>query len=103
MRRSPLLPPRVSRFVLVAAALLRPPGVPGVPSGPGVEDGYDLWLRYRPVADAARLAEYRATITQLVVASDRATLRAERDELVRGVRGLLGRDVPGARSVTQDG
>src|SRR5438132_2784768 len=100
MRRSPLLPPRVSRFVLVAAALLRPPGVP---SGPGVEDGYDLWLRYRPVADAARLAEYRATITELVVASDRATLRAARDELVRGVRGLLGRDVPVARSVSQDG
>src|SRR5438445_7117416 len=100
MRRSPLLPPRVSRFVLVAAALLRPPGVP---SGPGVEDGYDLWLRYRPVADAARLAEYRATITQLVVASDSATLRAARDELVRGVRGLLGRDVPVARSVSQDG
>ena len=24
------------------------------------EDGYDLWLRYRRVADAARLAEYRA-------------------------------------------
>jgi alpha-glucuronidase len=100
MRRFPLLPPRVSRFVLVAAALLRPPGVPGVPS---TEDGYDLWLRYRPVPDAARLAEYRATITQLVVASDSATLQAARDELVRGVRGLLGRDLPVARSVSQDG
>src|SRR5437870_13908177 len=99
MRRSPLLPPRVSRFVLVAAALLRPPGVPAVTSGPGVEAGYDLWLRYRPVADAARLAEYRATITQLVVTSDSATLRAARDELARGLRGLLGRDVPVARSV----
>src|SRR2546425_10551500 len=100
MRRSPLLPPRVSGFVLVAAALLRPPGAPGASIN---EDGYDLWLRYRPVADAARLAEYRATITQLVVASDGATLRAARDELVRGLRGLLGRDVPVARSVSQDG
>src|SRR5438309_11678552 len=100
MRRSPLLPPRVSRFVLVAAALLRPPGVP---SGPGVEDGYDLWLRYRPVADAARLAQYRATITQLVVESDAPTMQAARAELVTGLRGLLGRDIPVARAPSRDG
>jgi alpha-glucuronidase len=31
------------------------------------EDGYDLWLRYRLVSDAARLAEYRSRITHLVV------------------------------------
>ena len=23
------------------------------------EDGYDLWLRYKPVTDAKRLAEYK--------------------------------------------
>src|SRR5438034_663965 len=27
---------------------------------PGAEDGYDLWLRYRLVGDAGRLAEYGA-------------------------------------------
>src|SRR5207249_871359 len=62
-----------------------------------------LWLRYRLVADTARLPEYRAAITQLVVASTAATMQAARDELVTGLRGLLGRDVPVARAVSRDG
>ncbi|WP_104022966.1 alpha-glucuronidase family glycosyl hydrolase [Gemmatirosa kalamazoonensis] len=67
------------------------------------EDGYDLWLRYRPVTDAARLAEYRAAVTQLVVDGDSPTLRAARDELRTGLRGLLGADVPLSASATRDG
>jgi alpha-glucuronidase len=55
------------------------------------EDGYDLWLRYRLVADAARLAEYRGVLGRLVVEADSPTLRAARDELVLGLTGLLGR------------
>jgi alpha-glucuronidase len=55
------------------------------------EDGYDLWLRYRLVADAARLAEYRRALGCLVVDGDSPTLRATRDELVTGLTGLLGR------------
>ena len=31
------------------------------------EDGYDLWLRYVPVADAARFAEYRAQIEGITI------------------------------------
>jgi alpha-glucuronidase len=58
------------------------------------EDGYDLWLRYRQVSDATRLAEYRSTIQRIVVGGDSPTLRAARDELTTGFRGLLGRDVP---------
>ena len=73
------------------------------PQTRGAEDGYDLWLRYRLVADTARLPEYRAAITQLVVASTAATMQAARDELVTGLRGLLGRDVPVARAVSRDG
>ncbi|MGQ0647221.1 MAG: alpha-glucuronidase family glycosyl hydrolase [Gemmatimonadaceae bacterium] len=57
------------------------------------EDGYELWLRYRKVSDARRLAEYRGMLTHLVIADSGATLRAARDELRRGFRGLLGRDV----------
>jgi len=30
---------------------------------PAPEDGYDLWLRYRLIGDAVRLAQYRATLT----------------------------------------
>ena len=57
----------------------------------GGEDGYDLWLRYRLVADVARLAEYRTAIQRLVVQGDSPTLRAAHDELVTGLTGLLGR------------
>jgi len=70
---------------------------------PAVEDGYDLWLRYRPVGDSGRLAEYRAALTQLVVEGDSPTLRAARDELSVGLAGLLGSAVPGADSVLRDG
>jgi alpha-glucuronidase len=64
------------------------------PSAARAEDGYDLWLRYPLVADAARLAEYRGAISRIVVQGESPTLRAARDELSRGLRGLLGRDVP---------
>ena len=67
------------------------------------EDGYELWLRYRQVADTARLREYRGAITQLVVLGDSPTMGAARDELARGLRGLLGRDVPVVDEPTLDG
>ncbi len=58
------------------------------------EDGYDLWLRYHRVADAARLREYRAAIQYVFVDGRSPTLHAARDELTRGLSGLLGRAVP---------
>src|SRR2546430_15771453 len=66
---------------------------------PAAEDGYDLWLRYRLVDDAGRLAQYRAALTHLVVEGDSPTLRAARDELSVGLAGLLGSAIPGADSV----
>src|SRR5437868_7103501 len=67
------------------------------------EDGYDLWLRYVQIADRARLAEYRAAVTQLVVQGDSPTLGAARGELLRGLRGLFGQEVPTSGDVTKDG
>jgi alpha-glucuronidase len=81
---------------LALLALLLPPGVEA-------EDGYELWLRYRPVSDTARLASYRAAITEVVFAPASSTMEAARDELRRGLRGLLDRDVPLSRQVTRDG
>jgi alpha-glucuronidase len=80
-------------------------------------DGSDLWLRYVRVDDHERLAQYRRAVTAVVVENvDRneayrhtpdlrmapgsseklvhSTLEAARDELVRGLGGLLGRPVP---------
>ncbi|APP75816.1 alpha-glucuronidase [Xanthomonas vesicatoria ATCC 35937] len=64
------------------------------------EDGYELWLRYQKVRDAEPL---RANAQTLVIASDSPTLHAARDELTRGVQGLLGYALHSAATVTADG
>jgi alpha-glucuronidase len=64
------------------------------------EDGYDLWLRYRPV-EAPWLERYRTRVRELVpplIEND-----AARIELARAIAGLLG-DTPAiAKRVTRDG
>src|SRR5262245_29579557 len=82
------------RLALVVVGLL---ALPGMARG---ENGYDLGLRYPQVSNAARLAEYRAAVAGVLVAGDSPTIRAARDELTRGLRGLLGRDVPVVRDTT---
>ncbi|MBB4129948.1 alpha-glucuronidase family glycosyl hydrolase [Xanthomonas sp. 3075] len=64
------------------------------------EDGYDLWLRYQPLANAAQL---RSSASELVVAGDSATLQAAREELQRGLSGLLGGAPPSSAAITRDG
>ncbi|KAF1692454.1 alpha-glucuronidase family glycosyl hydrolase [Pseudoxanthomonas daejeonensis] len=53
------------------------------------EDGHDLWLRYLPVQES-RVAAYRAQATELAAATATPTQRVARDELLRGLQGLLG-------------
>ena len=67
------------------------------------EDGYRLWLRYDLVSDPERLAEYRAAITELVIEGDSPTLAAAREELINGLRGLLGVPVPVVGQPTRHG
>ncbi len=59
------------------------------PAAARAEDGYDLWLRYRPVEAPA---PYRAHATGIVGGTS-ATLSAAESELQHGVKGLLGSDV----------
>ena len=58
------------------------------------EDGYNLWLRYTPV-EANRISDYRHSVTQLVMnidpSAESPTLKAARNELQRGLAGLLQR------------
>ena len=92
MRRSALFRSVFPWYVLLAAAQpLR------------ADDGYDLWLRYRLVTDAARLREYRAALSHLVVEGDAPTLRAARDELAAGLGELLGTEIRLADRVRGDG
>jgi alpha-glucuronidase len=75
------------------------------------EDGYRLWLRYDPVADASLRRSYVEAIKQVALATDSSrpaffrtgTLEAARDELAAGLRGLLGTDIPVVDQPAMDG
>src|SRR5882724_3929950 len=73
------------------------------------EDGYRLWLRYDPVADAERRREYLVALTEIVLPTpppggeDSRPAMMARDELVTGLRGLLGVAVPVVDKPTRDG
>lgn len=54
------------------------------------EDGYELWLRYRPEPDAARRAEYATFTGAGVVAAARPILGAARAELARALPAIAG-------------
>jgi len=67
------------------------------------EDGYELWLRYRRIANAEVLKRCRRQLTSIVPLGERspgssvlanATLAAAVAELRVGLSGLLGRDLP---------
>jgi alpha-glucuronidase len=84
-----------SSLLVLVGVLLFPPMA-------GAEDGYDLWLRYRPV-EARWLGPYRSAATALVGAADSGTLQAARSELRRALSGLLGRAPPMRSTVRRDG
>jgi alpha-glucuronidase len=79
---------------IVASALAAT--VMALGSGLRAETGYDLWLRYASVADAARRDAYRSSATAIVVAGRSGTSDVIAAELGRGLRGLLAVDVPRA-------
>ena len=54
------------------------------------ESGYELWLRYTPVKDTVRRAEYRAALLRVVSQGGSPTSRAAIDELRTALRALLG-------------
>jgi alpha-glucuronidase len=66
------------------------------------EDGHELWLRYVPVQET-QAARYRERASELVVAPDSPTGQATRDELLRGLQGMLGAAPPQSDRVGRDG
>jgi alpha-glucuronidase len=67
------------------------------------EDGYQLWLRYPQVRAPEALAAYRQQLTSIVAGAGSATLEVAVAELQRGLRGLLGRDIPIGSDPSQPG
>ncbi|HWA25777.1 MAG TPA: alpha-glucuronidase family glycosyl hydrolase [Lacunisphaera sp.] len=67
------------------------------------DDGYRLWLRYDPIANEPLRQSYAAAISEIVIPENAAPVVASaRDELVAGLRGLLGTEVPVVTKATRD-
>jgi alpha-glucuronidase len=85
----------VALFMLIVAAVLH--------TAPArAEDGYELWLRYHPLA-AEQANIYRKDASQLIAKSATPTQTATRKELQRGLLGLLGEAPSLSETVTRDG
>ena len=67
------------------------------------ESGYDLWLRYSAIENAALKAAYRASAAAIVVHVAPPTGRIITAELQRGLKGLLGVAVPAVETLDTDG
>lgn len=57
------------------------------------EDGYDMWLRYQPVADSALRKTYQQQFSQILVEGDTPSLSVAAAELQRGLSGLLDKPI----------
>ena len=63
------------------------------------ETGRDAWLRYAPLEDGTR-AQYRDALPAVVAVLDAAALETSaQDELIRGLRGMLGRTLRADASI----
>jgi alpha-glucuronidase len=60
-----------------------------MPCAVRADTGYELWLRYRRVSDATRLAEYRRVFSRASVTGHSPTARVVREELTLALGGLL--------------
>lgn len=65
------------------------------------DDGYDLWMSYKKLEDAAILNEYRQAFSSIVMGGDSETLGIARGELKKGLKGLLGIELPVRRTLSQ--
>jgi alpha-glucuronidase len=66
------------------------------------EDGSAAWLRYERIADAAVRQRYDRLSGPVLVLGDSSVLRAARDELVRGLGSMLGRDLTAVANRSAD-
>ncbi len=63
------------------------------------EDGYDLWLRYRPLAQDAQ-ARFQPRATSLLLEGSGPVIDAAARELGLGLRGMLGRHITKGQDIS---
>jgi alpha-glucuronidase len=66
------------------------------------ESGADAWLRYAPL-DKSDAQKYSALPTSVVVLGDSPVLGSAKDELIRGIRGMLGRTLREEKTLPREG
>ena len=64
------------------------------------ENGYDLWLRYKKVDNALMLQQYSSALSAINISGTSPTMVAAKEELVKGLEGLLGKKVAVTNSIS---
>ncbi len=67
------------------------------------ETGYDLWLRYEPVNNKSLLKQYRQQLTALHIPGSSPTAGIIKEELQKGINGLLQTAIPFTNTLTKNG
>lgn len=66
------------------------------------EDGYDLWLRYKPVNKIV-LSKYKQAIQALHIPGTSQTITAAKEELITGLKGLLQTSISVTNTIKNNG
>jgi alpha-glucuronidase len=66
-------------------------------------DGYDCWLPYNSVQNKFLLEAYKQAISALQVNGNTPTLQVAKEELLNGLKRLLGSDIPLVSASTRNG
>jgi len=92
----PCLAPRV--FRAAAAALLC-----AIVGGPfaRADTGREAWLRYAPREQRRARGKYKHQTTKIIRAGDSLVIKTAEDELIRGLRGMLGPDWLASRGLPE--
>ena len=90
---------KASKLCLAACGLLL--SVAAGPHAARAETGHDAWLRYAPLDQSAR-RKFDALPASTVLLGDSEVLRAAQAELIRGIRGTLGRTLRVSSELSQE-
>jgi alpha-glucuronidase len=67
------------------------------------ENGYELWLRYRPIENSALLNVYRKDLASILLQGNSSTATIIKEELSKAFSGMMGTKAPFTSSLTKSG